>query len=281
MEEIIKAIIYGVIQGTTEFLPISSTAHLRIFPALFGWEDIGAAYTAVIQIGTLFATLIYFREDIRNLVQGFLKATKTKNYISDPYSRLFIVIIVGTIPISIIGLLFKGFVEHNARGLIIIAATLIVMAIVLWISELKGKKVKDFSQITFKDGFLIGCAQALALIPGTSRSGITIAAGLFSGLKRDAAARYSFLLSIPAVALSGLYELYKERDHLLGSEKSSLIIATVVSGIVGYFTIKYLLKFLRTRSNLVFIIYRIIFGIIILILSYKGVVTNFTGLGGD
>lgn len=281
MEEIIKAIIYGIIQGTTEFLPISSTAHLRIIPALVGWEDIGAAYTAVIQIGTLLATLIYFKDDILNLIQGFIKATRTKDYFGDPYSRLFIVIIIGTIPVSIVGLLFKGFIEHNARGLIIIAGTAIVMALVLWVSEIRGKRIKDFSEITFKDGFLIGCAQALALIPGTSRSGITIAAGLFSGLKREAAARYSFLLSIPAVALSGLYELYKERDHLLGSEKISLLIATIVSGIVGYFTIKYLLHFLKTRSNLVFIIYRIILGIIILILLYKGVLNNFTGLGGD
>lgn len=281
MEEIIKAIVYGIIQGTTEFLPISSTAHLRILPALLGWKDIGAAYTAVIQIGTLLATLIYFRKDISDLCLGFLKALKTKNYFGDPHSRLFIVIIAGTIPISLAGIIFKKFIEHNARGLIIIAATLIFMAIVLWIAERVSKREKEFTQITFKDGILIGCAQALALIPGTSRSGITIAAGLFAGLKRDAAARYSFLLSIPAVALSGLYELYKERSSLLGEGTVSLVVATIISGIVGYFTIKYLLHFLKTKSNLVFIIYRIIFGIIIFILLYKGAINNFTGLGGD
>jgi undecaprenyl-diphosphatase len=156
---------------------------------------------------------------------------------------------------------------------------LIIMAVVLWISEKIGKREKDFSQITFKDGFLIGCAQSLALIPGTSRSGVTIAAGLFTGLKRDAAARYSFLLSIPAVFLSGFYELYEERDHLLASgSKLSLVIATIVSGIVGYYAIKFLLAYLRTKSNLIFIIYRIIFGIIILILLYTGVVHNLTGI---
>lgn len=281
MEEIIKAIVYGIIQGTTEFLPVSSTAHLRVIPALLGWKDIGAAYTAVIQIGTLIATLIYFKKDIFDLTNGFLKALKTKEFFSDPYSRIFIVIMIGTIPISICGLVFKKFIEHNARGLIVVTSTLIVMALVLWLAERTGKRVKDFSKISFKDGFIIGCAQALALIPGTSRSGITIAAGLFAGLKRDAAARYSFLLSIPAVALSGLYELFKEREHLLGEGKLSLLVATAVSGIVGYFTIKYLLLFLRTRSNLVFIVYRIILGIIIFILLYYGVVQNMTGLSGE
>jgi len=281
MEEIIKAIVYGIIQGTTEFLPVSSTAHLRVIPALLGWKDIGAAYTAVIQIGTLIATLIYFKKDIFDLTNGFLKALKTREFFSDPYSRIFIVIMIGTIPISICGLVFKKFIEHNARGLIVVTSTLIVMALVLWLAERAGKRVKDFSQISFKDGFIIGCAQALALIPGTSRSGITIAAGLFAGLKRDAAARYSFLLSIPAVALSGLYELFKEREHLLGEGTFSLLVATAVSGIVGYFTIKYLLLFLRTRSNLVFIIYRIILGIIIFILLYYGVVQNMTGLSGE
>jgi undecaprenyl-diphosphatase len=281
MEEIIKAIVYGIIQGTTEFLPVSSTAHLRVIPALLGWKDIGAAYTAVIQIGTLIATLIYFKKDIFDLTNGFLKALKTREFFSDPYSRIFIVIMIGTIPISICGLVFKKFIEHNARGLIVVTSSLIVMALVLWLAERAGKRVKDFSQISFKDGFIIGCAQALALIPGTSRSGITIAAGLFAGLKRDAAARYSFLLSIPAVALSGLYELFKEREHLLGEGTLSLLVATAVSGIVGYFTIKYLLLFLRTRSNLVFIVYRIILGIIIFILLYYGVVQNMTGLSGE
>ncbi len=279
MEAIIQAIVYGIIQGITEFLPISSTAHLRLIPALLGWTDIGAAYTAVIQIGTLAATFVYFRNDIADLVKGFLEALKTKDYFGNPHSRLFIVIIVGTIPVSLVGVTLKKFIEGDARGLYVISAMLIIMAVVLWIAEKTGKREKEFSQITFKDGFLIGCAQALALIPGTSRSGVTIAAGLFSGLKRDAAARYSFLLSIPAVFLSGFYELYQERDHLLAAgSKVSLVIATIVSGIVGYFAIKFLLAYLRTRSNMIFIIYRIIFGIVILVLLYLGVVHNLTGI---
>ena len=279
MEAIIQAIVYGIIQGITEFLPISSTAHLRLIPALLGWIDVGAAYTAVIQIGTLAATFVYFRHDIADLVKGFLEALKTKDYFGNPHSRLFIVIIVGTIPVSLVGVTLKKFIEGDARGLYVISAMLIIMAIVLWLAERSGKREKEFSQITFKDGFLIGCAQALALIPGTSRSGVTIAAGLFSGLKRDAAARYSFLLSIPAVFLSGFYELYEEREHLLvAGSKLSLVIATVVSGIVGYFAIKFLLAYLRTRSNMIFIIYRIALGIVILILLYLGVVHNLTGI---
>ncbi|HEY5536669.1 MAG TPA: undecaprenyl-diphosphate phosphatase [Ignavibacteria bacterium] len=279
MEDLIKAIVYGIIQGLTEFIPVSSTAHLRVIPALLGWNDVGAAYTAVIQIGTLLATFVYFKNDILDLIKGFLEAFKTKDFFGNPYSRLFIVIMVGTIPIALAGVTLKKLIEGDARGLYVVSAMLILMALVLWMAEKAGKQTKDFTHITFKDGFLIGCAQALALIPGTSRSGITIAAGLFSGLKRDAAARYSFLLSIPAVTLSGFYELYQERDHLLAAgSKLSLVVATIVSGIVGYFAIKFLLAFLKTRSNLVFIIYRIILGIIILILLYTGVVSNLTGV---
>ncbi|MEO8209375.1 MAG: undecaprenyl-diphosphate phosphatase [bacterium] len=274
MQEIIKAIVLGVIQGLTEFIPISSTAHLRIIPALLGWKDIGAAYTAVIQIGTLSATLIYFKKDIVELINGFMQALKSKDFLSNNESRIFILIIIGTIPISVCGLLFKRFIEGEARGLYVISAALILLAIVLFIAEKVSTKKKDFSEITVKDGIAIGCAQALALIPGSSRSGVTITAGLFRGLKRDVAARYSFLLSIPAIGLSGLYELYKERHVLLDENFLSLLIATVVSGVVGYLSIAFLLSYLKTRSNMIFIVYRIILGIIILILLSNGVLQN-------
>ncbi len=274
MEDIIKAIVLGTIQGLTEFIPISSTAHLRIIPALLGWKDIGAAYTAVIQIGTLIATLIYFKKDIFSLSNGFIQAFKKKDFLSNYESRIFILIIIGTIPISVCGLLFKRFIEGEARGLYVISAALILLAIVLYIAEKVSSKRKDLSEITFKDGIVIGCAQALALIPGSSRSGVTITAGLFRGLKRDVAARYSFLLSIPAIALSGLYELYKERDVLLDENLLSLSIATLVSGIVGYLSIAFLISYLKTRSNLIFIIYRIALGILILILLSQGILQN-------
>lgn len=274
MQEIIQAIVLGIIQGLTEFIPISSTAHLRVVPALLGWKDIGAAYSAVIQIGTLIATLIYFRKDISDLTAGFINAFKKKDFFTNPDSRNFLLIIIGTIPISICGLLFKKFIEGDARGLYVISFALILLAILLYIAEKTGKRTTEFSQISIKDGIVIGLAQALALIPGSSRSGVTITAGLFMGLKRDVAARYSFLLSIPAIALSGLYELFKEREALLNENKSGLIIATVVSGVVGYLAIAFLISYLKHNSNLIFIIYRILLGILILILLSAGVLQN-------
>ena len=274
MEEIFKAVILGVIQGATEFIPISSTAHLRVIPALLGWKDIGAAYSAVIQIGTLIATLIYFKKDIFSLTNGFLNALKKKDFFSNTESRIFILIILGTIPISVCGLLLKKFIEGDARGLYVISGTLIFFAIILFIAEKVSTKKKDFEQVTIKDGIIIGCAQALALIPGSSRSGVTITAGLFAGLKRDVAARFSFLLSIPAITLSGFYELYKERSVLLNENLLSLTLASIVSGIVGYLSIAFLISYLKTKSNLIFIIYRIILGIIILILLSKGILQN-------
>lgn len=274
MDSIIRAIVYGVIQGLTEFIPISSTAHIRVVPALLKWEDPGAAYTAVIQIGTLIATLLYFRQDIFFMISGFLKALKTRKFFDDPYSRMFILISFGTIPISVFGLLFKRFIEGDARGLYVVSCSLIGLAIILFIAEKISPKKKEFSEITIKDGIIIGLAQVLALIPGSSRSGVTITAGLFCGLKRDVTARFSFLLSVPAVALSGIYELYSERQALLNENTISLIIATVVSGIVGYFSIAFLLNFLKTRSNLIFIIYRILLGFIILYLLSTGILHN-------
>jgi len=274
LEEIIKAIVLGIIQGATEFIPVSSTAHLRVIPALLGWKDIGAAYSAVIQIGTLFATLLFFKRDIFQLTRGFLRALKQKDLLSNDESRIFLLIIVGTIPISLFGLVLKRFIEGEARGLYLISVALIVLAIILYIAEKNSTKKKAFKDISIKDGMIIGLAQALALIPGSSRSGVTITAGLLRGLRRDVAARYSFLLSIPAIGLSGLYELYKERQMLLNENFTSLAIATIVSGIVGYLSIRFLISYLKTRSNFIFIVYRILLGIIILILLSQGVLNN-------
>jgi undecaprenyl-diphosphatase len=274
MQKIIEGIIYGIIQGLTEFIPISSTAHIRILPALLHWDDPGAAYTAVIQIGTLIATLVYFRNDIGELIKGFFGALKTRDFITDPYARLSMLIIVGTIPISIFGLTLKKYIEGDFRGLYVVAGSLIGLAILLFIAEKVASKKKDLKDITVWDGIIIGFAQAVALIPGSSRSGVTITAGLFSGLKRETAARYSFLLSIPAVALSGVYELYSERAELLSENVIGLVLSTLVSGIVGYFAIAFLINFLKTRSNLIFIIYRIVLGVIILVLLSAGVLKN-------
>ena len=274
MQKIIEGIIYGIIQGLTEFIPISSTAHIRVIPALFHWDDPGAAYTAVIQIGTLIATLVYFRNDIGELIKGFFGALKTRDFITDPYARLSMLIIVGTIPISLFGLTLKKYIEGSFRGLYVVSASLIVFAIVLFIAEKMASKKKDLKDITVWDGIIIGFAQAIALIPGASRSGVTITAGLFSGLKRETAARYSFLLSIPAVALSGVYELFSKRAELLNENAIGLIVSTIVSGVVGYMAIAFLINFLKTRSNLIFIIYRIALGIIIIVLLSAGVLKN-------
>ncbi len=274
IEEIYKAVILGIIQGATEFIPISSTAHLRVIPALLGWKDIGAAYSAVIQLGTLAATLIYFRNDISQITAGFLKAVKQRDLFSNMDSKIFIFIIAGTIPISVAGLLLKGFIEGDARGLYVISFALIILAVILFIAERTGKQNKSMENMTLKDGIMIGCAQALALIPGSSRSGVTITAGLFAGLTREASARYSFLLSIPAIGLSGLYELYKERHELLNENLLSLIIATAVSLISGYLAIAFLINYLKKRSTMIFIIYRIALGILILILLSQGILQN-------
>lgn len=274
MQEIIKAVVLGIIQGATEFIPVSSTAHLRIIPALLGWKDIGAAYSAVMQIGTLAATLIYFKQDIIALTSGFLNSIKKRDFKTNSESRIFLLIILGTIPIGLCGLFLKKFIEGDARGLYVISGSLIFFAIVLYIAEKVSVQKKDFSQIKVKDGIFIGMAQALALVPGSSRSGVTITAGLFAGLKREVAARYSFLLSIPAIGLSGFYELYKERASLLNENFVGLVIATLVSGIVGYYSIAFLITYLKTKSNMVFIIYRIALGILILILLSKGILSN-------
>ncbi len=272
--DILKAVVLGIIQGLTEFIPVSSSAHLRIIPALLGWQDMGSAFTAVIQLGTLIATFIYFRKDIKELINGFLSAMKKKDFFVNPESRVFLLIILGTIPISIFGLVFKKLIVGPARGLYVISASMIILAIVLYIAEKVSKKQKEMKDITIGDGIAIGFAQVLALIPGVSRSGSTITAGLFRGLKRDVAARYSFLLSIPAISLSGLYELYSDRAELLHSNLAMLVIATIVSGVVGYLSIAFLINYLKKHSNMVFVVYRIIFGILILILVLAGVLPN-------
>lgn len=272
--EILKAVVLGIIQGLTEFIPVSSSAHLRIIPALLGWQDMGAAFTAVIQLGTLIATFIYFRKDIKQLIGGFILAMKNKDFFVNPDSRIFILLILGTIPISVFGLIFKKFIVGPARGLYVISAMMILLAIVLYIAEKVSTKKKAMKDMTIGDGMAIGFAQVLALIPGVSRSGSTITAGLFRGLRRDVAARYSFLLSIPAITLSGLYELYSDRAELLHSNMVSLVIATVVSGIVGYLSIAFLIKYLKEHTNMIFIVYRILFGILILILVLSGFLPN-------
>lgn len=275
MHEILKAILLGVVQGLTEFLPVSSTAHLRIIPSFFGWGDIGASYTAVIQVGTMIAIILYFRNDLMNMTKAMLTSLKTRDFKSKD-TRLLIMIIIGTIPIVIFGFVLKDLIRHQFRNMYIVAASLIFFSIVLYIADKVTKKQKDISNIDNKDGIIIGLFQALALIPGASRSGSTISGAFFRNMTREDAARFSFLLSIPAVLLSGVYELFSQRATLLNGESAvlSLIIATVVSGVVGYWSIWFLLSYIKKHSMMLFVVYRIIFGILIIILLSTGIIQN-------
>ncbi len=264
--DVIQAAVLGVVQGLTEFLPISSTAHLRIVPALLGWEDPGAAFTAVTQIGTLIAVLIYFRNDILTLSKALLRGLIVRHPLADHQSRMAWLILFGTVPIVVFGLLFKDLIETSFRSLYVIAGSLIVLALFLALAEYLGRRTRSLAEISPMDTQLIGLAQALALIPGASRSGTTIMAGLFLHLRREDAARFSFLLSIPAIGLSGIYQLYELRHLLVGDFGVSLIVAVVVSGVVGYLTIEFLLRYLRTHSTVLFIGYRVALGLLLLVL---------------
>jgi undecaprenyl-diphosphatase len=264
----LQAILLGLIQGITEFLPISSTAHLRVIPALLGWDDPGAAFTAVIQLGTLAATIVYFWKDLMGLTVGALQAVRDGKPMENHESRLAFGIIIGTIPIGVLGLVLKKRIEGDLRSLVVVSCALIALAIVLLIAERTAKHSRDMSQMTFRDAFLIGCGQTCALIPGASRSGSTITVALLLGLKRDTAARFSFMLGIPAVGAAGLWELKSViKHHELGSDLiAPTVIATVVAFVSGLAAIAGLIRFLQRRSTLSFVVYRIILGATLLTL---------------
>lgn len=272
---IIEAIILGIIQGISEFLPISSTGHLTIFGRMFNLisEENPQAWTsfiAVIQLGTLVAILVYFWKDIWNIVSAFLKenvGSRQKFSSQSLHSKMGWFIIIGTIPIVTFGLGFKDIIEGTlTKNLVVIACSLILLAIILAYAEKKAKFKKEMKDLSVFDSIIIGIAQAMALIPGSSRSGTTITGGLFMGFTRESAARFSFLLSIPSVFASGMLELYEQIKFIDQSGVVNLIIATIVSGVSGYAAIDFLLKYLRKNTTFVFIYYRIALGVLILIL---------------
>jgi undecaprenyl-diphosphatase len=275
-----QAIILGLIQGVTEFLPISSTAHLRVVPALLGWDDPGAAFTAVTQLGTLAATFVFFWKDIRGLASGMIEGLRSGQPFTHPHSRLALGIVVGSIPIGVLGLVFKKAIEKDLRSLYVVASALILVAIVMAIAELIAKHQRDLTQMTFVDAVIVGSGQAAALIPGASRSGSTLATGLFLGLKRDTAARFSFLLSIPAVAAAGLLELKSviKAKEFTADSFQPLAIATIVAFLSGLAVIAFLLRFLATRSTAVFIVYRIVLGVSLLVMLSCGVLAPNAGV---
>lgn len=260
-----EAIVLGVVQGLTEFLPISSTAHLRIVPAFAGWDDPGTAFTAVIQLGTMLAVLVFFREDLIRIGLAWLKSVRNPELRKETDARLGWYMLFGTVPIAVFGLAFKSQIENGARDLYVIGIMMIVLGLVLWAAEIYGKRERQIESLSFKDAMTIGFAQALALVPGVSRSGSTISAGLFLGLDREAAARYSFLLSVPAVVLSGLFEL-KDIGSGTGASFGATALATIVSFIVGYAAIAWFLKYLVTHTFKIFVGYRIFMGALVLLL---------------
>jgi undecaprenyl-diphosphatase len=270
-----QAIVLGIVQGLTEFLPISSSGHLRVVPAFFGWEDPGAAFTAVTQFGTMAAILIFFRRDLWKILVATLRSVRTDRWrSSDLDAKLGWYIVLGTIPIGIFGLAFKDQIESGARSLYLIGSALIVFSFVILRAEAAGRQEREIKEITPRDGLVIGLFQAIALIPGVSRSGATISGGLFLGFNRTDAARYSFLLSIPAVVLSGLLELRHIGEADSGNAGAvPTAIATLLAFVVGYLTIGFLLKFVARHSIAVFCSYRIVLGIAVLILAGTGVIS--------
>ncbi len=269
----ISALLLGIVQGLTEFLPVSSSAHLRIVPALLHWDDPGAAFTAVIQIGTLVAVLAYFRDDILRIGRAWTLGIARRRPWDDLDARMGWMMIVGTIPIVVCGLLFKEQIETSLRSLYVIAGAMIGLAVLLALAEAvvrwrvhRGTPQKHLENVTWTDAIITGLAQAVALVPGSSRSGVTITAGLFAGLSRETAARFSFLLSLPSVLAAGIFQLYKARGDLLGTQQDvvALVVATVISGIVGYGSIAFLLSYLKTHSTYLFILYRLLVGGLIL-----------------
>jgi undecaprenyl-diphosphatase len=274
-------VVLGIVQGLTEFLPISSTAHLRIVPVLFGWHfhysghgntnDPGSAFTAVVQLGTTLAIVLYFWRELLHVTVAWFRGIRDRSVRSSLEYKLGWYLILATIPVGVFGVIFSHQITTGARNLWLIASALIAFALVLYWAERVGTKDREEEQINSRDAIVVGGAQALSLLPGASRSGVTITAGLFRGLTREAAARFSFLLSIPAVVLSGLYEL---KDVGKGGPGAGLTgVALVFAFIVGLASIHWLMKWLANHSTLIFVYYRIALGVLLIVLLSTGVVS--------
>ena len=266
----LEALFLGIVQGLTEFLPISSSAHIRIVGAFMpNANDPGAAFTAITQIGTELAVLIYFRKDILAILRAWFKRD------GSPEARLGTLIIIGTLPIIALGYLGQDYITNNFRSLWLIASTLIIFGLILGFADRVGRSEKDLSRLNARDGILYGLAQSMALIPGVSRSGATIALGRFLGYKREAALRYSFLLALPAVFGSGLYELKKAMGDATISVYAmpQILLATITAFIIGYAVIAWLMKYISTKSFTPFVIYRVALGSALLIALATGLVS--------
>lgn len=267
-----EAVVLGIVQGLSEFLPISSSGHLRIVPALFGWEDPGAAFSAVIQMGTMLAVVVYFWRELTHVAFAWVRGLFDESVRGTLEYRLGWYLLLATIPVGIFGFAFRGQIETGARNLWLIATTLIVMALVLLAAEKVGTRSRKEEEIDRTDAVIVGVAQSLALIPGVSRSGATISAGLFRGLNRETAARFSFLLSVPAIVASGLFEARHIGDAG-GPGMGVTILATLFSFGVGLASIAWLIKYLSEHSTLLFVIYRVALGVLLLVLLSVGAIS--------
>ncbi len=267
----LQAIVYGIVQGLTEFLPISSTGHLRIVPALFGWDDPGAPFTAVIQLGTTVAVIIYFWRELVHVIVAWFRGLFDPSVRSSLEYKLGWYLIIATVPVSVFGLVFDHQIETSARNLWVISITMIALAFVLMAAEKLGRRDRVEEDLDVKDAVAVGVAQALALIPGASRSGTTITAGLFRGLNRETAARFSFLLSIPAVLLSALWEARKI-GHKGGAGLGLTAVALLLAFVVGLASIVWLMRWISKHSTYVFIWYRIGLGILLIVLLATNVI---------
>ncbi len=267
-----KTLILGVVQGLTEFLPVSSTAHMRIIPALLHWPDPGSAFSAIVQLGPIVAIIAYFWRDLVRYVAGLGRSLASRQLFppGDTDARLGWYTVIGTAPLAVFGLLLEKQIDGQYRNLYFVAAALILLAFVLLVAESRARQTVTLERLTFGSAMLIGLSQALAIVPGASRSGCTITAGLFLGLKREDAARFSFLLSIPAITLAGLYKLAKalHQTHL-GTVAGQYIAGAVLAGVVAYVVIKLFLGYLENERNttMPFIIYRMLLGIALLVLA--------------
>jgi undecaprenyl-diphosphatase len=269
-----EAAFLGLLQGLTEFLPVSSSAHLRIVgPLLPSGGDPGAAFTAITQIGTEAAVLLYFRRELAAMARSWWRSLASRGRHADADSRMAWLILVGTLPIAVLGLLFQDAIESTLRNLYLTAAMLIFFALLLWAADRWGRRYRTLQQLSWRHGLLFGLAQALALVPGVSRSGGTITAGLLMGYTREAAARYSFLLAIPAVLASGFYQLWRSWESGSPIAPGPTALATLVAFGTGYGVIVAFLSYVSSRSYLPFVLYRIGLGLAVLALLHFGVLS--------
>ena len=267
----------GVIQGITELLPISSTAHLRVIPGILGWRDPGSAFSAAMQLASFFAVIAYFRKDIAGVGGAALRAAAARNYSSADF-RLTLGILVGTLPLVVASLALKSVLNacHSPlRGLLVVGGASIVMSLLLAAAEKFASHRRQFSELTLRDGLIVGLAQGVALVPGVSRSGATLTAGLFLGMQRETAARFSFLLGLPAVTLAGLYEIYVLVKAGLNSDGwLTLLVGLVFASVTAFAAIYGLLHYLERRSTWIFVWYRLLFGVALVVAVMTGHLHN-------